>query len=83
MHAEESLRVLAMRSKHIDVNYRCARERVARRDAEFKYIRTDEMPAGRYVHQSRAEQQADILLQGHWSGALEKYRQVRVGVLEN
>ena len=37
--------VFSMRSKHIDVIYHFARERVTRNDVAFEYIRTNEMAA--------------------------------------
>ena len=37
--------IISMRSKHIDVIYHFARERVARKDVSFEYIRTDHMAA--------------------------------------
>lgn len=37
--------IISMRSKHIDVIYHFARERVARKDVAFEYIRTDHMAA--------------------------------------
>ena len=41
--------VLSTRSKHIDVVYHFARERVARRDIEFTYIQTEEMLADMFT----------------------------------
>ena len=41
--------ISSMRSKHIDVVYHFARERVARRDVDFTYIRTDEMLADMFT----------------------------------
>lgn len=37
--------IISMRSKHIDVIYHFARERVAKKDVAFEYIRTDYMAA--------------------------------------
>ena len=37
--------IISMRSKHIDIIYHFARERVARNDVSFEYIRTDDMVA--------------------------------------
>jgi hypothetical protein len=37
--------VFSMRSKHIDVIYHFARERVTRKDITFRYISTDKMVA--------------------------------------
>lgn len=37
--------IVSMRSKHIDVIYHFARERVARNDVAFVYVRTDHMAA--------------------------------------
>ena len=37
--------VSSLRSKHIDVAYHFARERVTRKEIEFQYIKTDEMLA--------------------------------------
>jgi hypothetical protein len=37
--------VSSMRSKHIDVIYNFARERVARKEVKFEYVRTDDMIA--------------------------------------
>lgn len=37
--------IISMRSKHIDVIYHFARERVARKDVAFAYVRTEDMVA--------------------------------------
>jgi KUP system potassium uptake protein len=37
--------VLSSRSKHIDIIYNFARERVARREVKFEYVRTEHMLA--------------------------------------
>ena len=41
--------VMSMRSKHIDVVYHFARERVVRRDVDFSYISTDDMLADMFT----------------------------------
>ena len=41
--------VASIRSKHIDVVYHFARERVAKREEEFLFIRTDEMLADMFT----------------------------------
>ena len=37
--------ITSLRSKHIDVIYHFARERVARKDVAFEYVRTEHMIA--------------------------------------
>ena len=56
--------VMSMRSKLIDVVYHFVRKRVARRDVEFSYIRTDEMLADMLtIHQASTRQQVAAVLQ--------------------
>ncbi len=54
--------IASLRSKHIDVIYHFARERAARGEVKFEYIKTDDMIA-------------DIMTKPLPEGKLEKFRE--------